>query len=50
MHLRSFIRGKKKYFFIANTSRKGGKIIQKYLLYVGTADTLYKKLIKLKKN
>ena len=50
MHLRFFIRGKKKYYFIAETSRKGKKIIQKYLLYVGTADTLYKRLIKLKKN
>lgn len=50
MHLRSFRRGRKKYYFIAETSRKGNKIIQKYVLYVGTADTLYKKLISLKKN
>ncbi|HTY43994.1 MAG TPA: hypothetical protein VMC80_02025 [Patescibacteria group bacterium] len=50
MHLRSFKKGKKKYYFIAKTERKGNKIIQKYVLYVGTADGLYKKLIKLKKS
>ena len=49
MHLRSFIRGKKKYYYIAETSKKNNKVIQKYVLYVGTADTLYKKLVKLKK-
>ena len=48
MHLRSFKRGKKKYYFIAQTSKKGKKVIQKYLLYVGNADSLYKKLIRLK--
>ena len=50
MHLRSFKKGKKRYYFIAETKKKKNKVIQKYILYVGTADTLYKKLIKLKKN
>jgi hypothetical protein len=49
MHLRSFKKGKKKYYFIAETSKKGKKVIQKYILYVGSADRLYEKLIKLKK-
>lgn len=50
MHLRSFRKGKKKYYFIAETSKKGNKVVQKYLLYVGSADSLYKKLLKLKKD
>jgi hypothetical protein len=50
MHLRSFKKGKKRYYFIAKTSKEGKKVIQKYVLYVGTADSLYEKLIKLKKN
>ena len=49
MHLRSFKKGKKKYYFIAETFKKENKVIQKYILYVGNADSLYKKLIKLKK-
>jgi hypothetical protein len=49
MHLRSFKKGKKKYYFIAETSKKNKKVIQKYVLYVGSADSLYKKLIRLKK-
>jgi len=50
MHLRSFKKGKKKYYFIAETSKKKNKVIQKYVLYVGSADSLYKKLLKLNKN
>lgn len=50
MHLRSFKKGKKKYYFIAETYKKGKKVIQKYLLYVGTADRLYEKLIRLKRD
>lgn len=49
MHLRSFKHGKKRYYFIAKTMRRGKKIIQKSVLYVGSADSLYEKLIKLKK-
>jgi len=50
MHLRSFVKGKKRYYFIAETEKKNGKVIQKYVIYVGTADTLYKKLKDLKNN
>ncbi len=49
MHLRSFKRGKKRYWFIAKAIRDGKKVIQKSVLYIGTPDTLYKKLIDLKK-
>ncbi len=48
MYLRSFKRGKKRYWFIAKSIRKDKKIIQKSILYVGTADTLHSKLIGLK--
>lgn len=50
MYLRSFTKGSKKYYYIAKAVRKGNKVIQKSILYVGTADTMYKKLIELKKN
>lgn len=50
MHLRSFKKGKKKYYFIAETYKRKKKVIQKYVLYVGSADSLYQKLIKLKKS
>ena len=49
MYLRSFTKGEKKYYYIAKAVREGNKVIQKSVLYVGTADTLYKKLISLKK-
>lgn len=49
MYLRSFIKGNKKYYYIAKAVRKGNKVIQKSILYVGTADTMYKKLVSLKK-
>ena len=48
MHLRSFKKGKKKYYYIAKTSKKNNKVIQEYVLYVGTADRLYEKLAKIK--
>jgi len=50
MHLRSFKHGKKRYYFIAKTMKKNKKVIQKSVLYVGSADRLYEKLFKLKKN
>ena len=50
MHLRSFKHGKKRYYFIAKTMKKGKKVLQKSVLYVGTADRLYEKLVKLKKD
>jgi len=46
MHLRSFKKGKKKYYFLAKSEREGKKVIQKSILYVGTADTMYEKLTK----
>jgi len=49
MYLRSFLKGGKKYYYIAKAVRKGAKVIQKSVLYIGTADTLYEKLISLKK-
>ena len=48
MYLRSFKKNNKKYYYIAKAIRKGNKVIQKSILYIGTADTLYQKLIKLK--
>jgi UDP-N-acetyl-D-mannosaminuronate dehydrogenase len=48
MYLRSFTKNGKKYYYIAKAVRKGDKVIQKSILYVGTADTMYKKLIGLK--
>ncbi len=48
MYLRSFSKNGKKYYYIAKAVRKGAKVIQKSILYVGTADTMYKKLIELK--
>lgn len=49
MFIRAIKRGKKVYYFIAKTVRTGEKIVQKSVLYIGTADSLYDKLIKLKK-
>lgn len=49
MHLRSFKRGKKRYWFVAKAVRNGKKVIQKSILYIGTPETLYEKLIDLKK-
>jgi hypothetical protein len=49
MHLRSFKKGKKKYYFIAKTERKGDKVIQKSVLYIGTADKIYEKLKQIKR-
>lgn len=49
MYLRHFSKGKKKYYYIAKAVRNGDKIIQKSVLYIGTADTLHEKLKNLKK-
>lgn len=49
MYLRHFIKGDKKYYYIAKAVRKGARVIQKSILYIGTADTLYEKLKNLKK-
>lgn len=50
MYLRSFKKSGKKYYYIAKAVRKGKSVIQKYVLYLGTADTLYDKLKKLTKS
>lgn len=44
MYLRHFTKRGKKYYYIAKAIRKDKKVIQKYVLYLGTADTIYKKL------
>lgn len=44
MYLRSFKKGKKKYYYIAQAVRKGKTVIQKSILYLGSADNIYKKL------
>lgn len=49
MYLRSFKKGGKRYYYLAKAVRTGSKVIQKSILYIGTADKLYEKLIKLKK-
>ena len=49
MYLRHFSKGRKKYYYIAKAVRKGAKVIQKSILYIGTANTLYQKLISIKK-
>jgi len=49
MYLIFFKKGRKKYYYIAKAVREGDRVIQKSILYIGTADTLYKKLIQLKK-
>jgi hypothetical protein len=49
MYLRSFNKGGKKYYYIAKAVRKGDKVIQKSVLYLGTADTIFEKLNSSKK-
>jgi len=49
MYLRSFTKSGKKYYYIAKAVRKADKVVQKSILYIGTADTMYEKLIALKK-
>lgn len=49
MYLRHFNKGNKKYYYIAKAVRNGKKVIQKSILYIGTADKLYEKLISIRK-
>jgi len=49
MYLRHFTKRNKKYYYIAKAVRKGARVIQKAILYIGTADTLYEKLKNLQK-
>jgi len=50
MYLRSFKKGGKKYYYLARAVRKGKRVVQKYVLYIGTAENLYKKLTGSKKS
>jgi len=49
MYLRSFSKRNRKYYYIAKAVRMGKRVVQKSILYIGTIDSLYEKLIKLKK-
>jgi len=49
MYLRHFTKAGKKYYYIAKAVRKGKKVIQKSVLYLGTADTLFEKIAPSKK-
>jgi hypothetical protein len=44
MYLRSFKKGKKRYYYIAKAVRAGKRVVQKSILYLGTAENIYKKL------
>ena len=44
MYLRHFTKGGRKYYYIAMAVRIGKRVIQKSVLYLGTADNIYKKL------
>lgn len=50
MFIRAIKRGKRIYYYIAKTIRKGDKVLQKSIFYIGTADSLYDRLTKLKKH
>lgn len=49
----AFIRRKKvkgkTYYYIVKSYKDKGRVKQKVLMYIGTADSLYERLIKLKK-
>jgi len=44
MYLRSFKKGNKRYYYIAKAVRTGNKVIQKFVLYLGTTETIYNKI------
>ena len=44
MYIRSNKRGNKTYYYIVKSVRKGSKVIQKVILYLGTVETVLKKL------
>jgi len=50
MFIRTKKRGKRIYYYIVEAVRKKEKVQQKVLMYLGTAETLFKKLKLLKKN
>ena len=44
MYIRANKRGSRIYYYIVESVRKGKKVIQKVILYLGTAETVLKKL------
>jgi len=44
MYIRANKKGSRTYYYIVESVRKGEKVIQKVILYLGTAETVLKKL------
>lgn len=44
MYIRANKRGNRVYYYIVESVRKGEKVMQKVILYLGTAKTVLKKL------
>ena len=44
MYIRANKRGSRTYYYIVESIRKGKKVIQKVILYIGSAETVLKKL------
>jgi len=44
MYIRANKRGSRTYYYIVESVRKGEKVIQKVILYLGTAETVLKKI------
>ena len=44
MYIRANKRGNRTYYYIVESVRKGEKVIQKVVLYLGSAETVLKKL------
>lgn len=44
MYIRSNKRGNRTYYYIVKSTRKGDRVIQKVILYLGTAEAVLNKL------
>lgn len=44
MYIRANKRGDRTYYYIVESVRKGNRVVQKVILYLGTAETVLKKL------
>jgi len=44
MYIRSNKRGNRTYYYIVESVRKGERVVQRVILYLGTAETVLKKL------
>jgi hypothetical protein len=44
MYIRANKRGSRTYYYIVESVRKGKKVMQKVILYLGSAETVLKKL------